>query len=372
MYLWLGIKLCNKSVIICNRKILQELELKIVFFPICLHSTAIFLQMITIADVAKFKAYDMFLNTLLIFLPCAMWWSLFKNRNSIRLLIKFLLQTKKRRTHLKNSFILIIAFTIYWFSFMTSLIITAAIRCNLIYSNNNAILANDENSVWCQWRHITKHIILHLQLELMPFLFAILYFSICINMIKIFDDYIKTLVKLKCNCNVRNLHVFLGDYVELVKYAGKFGKIFSVPLLWFVWHVLCIIALLFLDTLSFNNKTYFDIIDAILETISFILIIAILSVCADQISLKAHTFKEILYDLKTDRLLENNLIFNGIIDIVLNRENISITLFRVIHFDRCFLLKSIAAIVAHSVIYYQLTEEKTPVAANNTDTCTRQ
>lgn len=242
---------------------------------------------------------------------------------------------------------------------MASSIITAAIRCNLIYSNNNAILAKDEISLWCQWRHLTKHIISHLQLELMPFLFAILYFSVCINMIKIFDDYIKTLVKLKFNCDVRILHDFLEDYLKLVKYTGKFDKIFSVPLLWFAWHVLCMIAFLFLDTLSFNDKSYFDTIDGILETISFILIIAVLSLCADQISLKAHTFKEMLYDLKTDRLLKNNLVLNDVIDIVLNRENLSITVFRVIHFDRCFLLKSIAAIVAHSVIYYQLTVDKT-------------
>lgn len=100
MYLWLGIKLCNKSVTICNRKILQELELRMVFFPICLHSTAIFLQLITITDIAKFKAYDMFLNTLLICLPCALWWSLFKNRNSIR--FQILIANQKETQTLKE------------------------------------------------------------------------------------------------------------------------------------------------------------------------------------------------------------------------------------------------------------------------------
>lgn len=357
IYVWLGIKLCNKSVTIGTKKILQAL--RNVLFPIYLHVTAIYLQLMVTVDMNKSNTYETFLDTLLICLPCGLWWSIFNRRNSIRLLIKFILQAEEIRKQLKKSFIFFIVATIYWSAFMISSVITAVVRCSSIYSNNNAILDDDKNSFFCQWRNITKDIILHLQLQLMPFLFAILYFSICINMIKIFDDYLKTLVKLQDRCDGRILHTFLKDYVEIVKYAEKFAKIFSLPLLWFVWHVLCMISYLFLDSLSSTDKSYFDIINGFFEMISFILIIAVLSLCADEIPVRVHTFKEILYDLKTDRLFKKNLELIDIIDIVLNRETVTITVFRIIPFDRCFLLKSIAVILAHSVIYYQLNEDKT-------------
>lgn len=353
MYLWLGINLCNKSVKILSGKILQVF--RNLFFPICLHGTAILLQVIITVDMKENNAYNTFLNTFLNFLPCALWWSIFNRRNSIRALMKFVFQAKERHKQLKNSFIFFIGATIYWSAFMISSFMTPVVQCSLIYFNNNATLAIGKNSLWCHCRNFLKDIILHLQLQLMPFLFAILYFSICINIIKIFDDYLKTLVKLSGDCDGQFLDAFLKEYVDIVKHAESVAKIFSLPLLWFVLHVLCMISFLFLDALAFKDKNYLDI-NGVIEAISFVLLIAVLSLCADEIPVRVHTFKEILYDLKTDRLFKKHLDLNDIIDIVLNRETLSTTVFRMIPFDRCFLLKSIAVIVAHSVIYYQMTE----------------
>lgn len=92
--------------------------------------------------------------------------------------------------------------------------------------------------------------------------------------------------------------------------------------------------------------------------------IAVLSFCADKLPLKICIFKKALYDFKADRLFKNNLELIDIIDIVLNWETLPITVFRMIQFDRCFLFNAIAAIVAHSVIYYQLTDKEKTESAN--------
>lgn len=154
MYVWLGINLCNKSVKILSRNILQVL--RNLLFPICLHGTAILLQVLITVDMKKTNAYNTFLNTFLNFLPCALWWSIFNRRNSIGALMKFVFQAKERHKQLKNSFILLIGATIYWSAFMISSFMAPVVQCSLIYFNNNAILAIGKNSLWCQCRNFLK------------------------------------------------------------------------------------------------------------------------------------------------------------------------------------------------------------------------
>lgn len=361
IYVWLGIDLLKKSVKIRPRKILQIFQS--VVFPIFLHITAISLFLIIIHDRIKRINYSLFLDTLLILLPCVMWWSIFNHRSAIRFLVEFILQVKEKHTQLKYfSKLFIISATAYGSAFIISPVVSRVIKCNLFYSDENTSFANTTNSSCmntnCHWKSIAKDFILQQQQRWMPFLFFILYFSICNNIIKIFDYYTKTLVKLNENCDSQIIRTFLKDYLEKLKYTEKLAENFSLPLLWFVWHAMCIMSLVFLDILSFKDETYFQIIDILIETISSVGYIAVLSFSADKILMRVNSFKEILYDLKTENVFKNNLDLIDIIDIVLNRETVNITVFKITHFDRSFFLKSVAAVVAHSVIYYQMIEKK--------------
>lgn len=368
IYVWLGIDLRTKSVKTCIGRILQVLQY--VSFPLFLHVSAIILQVVITGERITsigLSIYSVFLDASLIFIPCVLWWSIFKERNSIRLLLRFMLQVKQRHIQLKKSFKnFIIGATMYWSAFMIFTICLTLVRHNLIYSDTNLSFACG-NSSFCmnierQWRDITKHCILHEQELLMPFLFSIMYFSLCCNMINIFDYYLNTLMQLNNGCDSQILRIFLIEYEQVVKYAKTFSNIFSLPLLWFVFYVICNVSLLFLDILSFRDKTYFDIIDSVFGTISFVGITAVLCFSADEIPIRVDTFKEVLYDLKADGRFKNNLDLTDIIDVILNRETLSITIFRMIHFDRSFILKLIAAVFAHSVIYYQLSQiEKTEI-----------
>lgn len=360
IYMWLGIDLRTKSVKTRIGRILQRVQC--VSFPLFLHVSAIFLQVVII-DETKIIDYSVFLDSLLIFVPCVLWWSIFKQRNSIRFLLQFILKLKERHIQLKNSSKnFIIGAIMYWSTFMIFTLFMTLVRHNLIYSDKDISFSWGQSSFCtnseCRWRNITKLIIFHAQELLMSFLFFIMYFSLCCNIINILNYYIKTLTQLHDGFDSRILHTFLKEYEQVVKFAKTFSNIFSLPLLLFVCHVMCNLSMLFLDILSAEDKTYFGVIDVVFQTISFVGITAVLCFSADEIPTKIDAFKEVLFDLKAGGWYKNKLDDINIIDVVLNRETLIMTVFRMIKFDRSFLFKLIAAVFAHSVIYHQLSEMK--------------
>lgn len=363
IYVWLGIDLRAKSVKTRIGRILQLVQcVSCVSFPLFLHVSAIFLQVVIISEMETID-YSVFLDTLLIFVPCFLWWSIFKQRNSIRFLLQFMLQVKQRHIQLKNSSKnFIIGAIMYWSTFMIFSLFMTLVRHNLIYSDKDISFSWGHSSFCtnseCRWRNITKLCLFHAQELLMSFLFFIMYFSLCCNIINILEYYIKTLKQLYDSCSSQILRTFLMEYEQVVKFAKAFSSIFSLPLLLFVCYVMCNLSMLFLDILSAQDKTYFGVIDVVFQTISFVGITAVLCFCADEIPTRVDVFKEVLYDLKAGGRFKNNLDDINIIDVVLNRETLIITVFRMIQFDRSFLLKLIAAVFAHSVIYHQLSEMK--------------
>lgn len=366
IYIWFGIDIFNKPVERGIKKILHVL--RNIFFPFLLHINVIFLQFITANKFHNktFFSYSKLLDFIMVLLPCALWWSIYNERNSMRLLIQLLSHVKERYKIFKKSLkIFVFGAIIYWSAFTVSLIITSGciLERSFIHSNNNMSSTNGNTDIFlnveCKWRNITREFILHLQELLMPLLFSILYFTVCYTMIKILDCYQKTLLQLNVDSDSQILLAFLKEYLVIVKCAEKFADIFSLPLLWFVWQVMCYISLVFLDTLSLKSPTYFNIIYIFLTTTSLVVIIIALSFCADEIPLRVDVFKKALYDIKIDRLFKSSLDLTDIVDIILNRQTLSITVFRMFHFDRCFFLKMIATILAHSVIYIQLSEVET-------------
>lgn len=368
IYECLGIDLNNKSFKRCTRKVFSIV--KNLFFPLFLHINVILIQVLTHKFGKKISInYATFLDLITYLLSCVLWWSIYNQRNFIRLLIQSISQVNNRYK-LENTLIyFIIGGTIYWSAIIASLVIVTScdLKRSSVRSDINVSSVNGNASFFmsfeCRWIRIIQETLSHAQQLLMPFLFAILYFSICFNVIKILDYYKSKFVSMKENCDRQMLHSFLKEYVVIIKYVDKISEIFSLPLLWFVWNVMCNISLVFLDILSVK-QTFFHIIDTIISTVSIVGMIAVLSFCADKLLLKICIFKKALYDFKADRLFKNNLELIDIIDIVLNWETLSITVFRMIQFDRCFLFNSIAAIVAHSVIYYQLTDKEKTESAN--------
>lgn len=365
IYIWIGIDLFNKSVEGSRKKILHVL--RNIFFPFLLHINVIFLQFISAKKFQDktFLSYSKILDFVMVLLPCALWWSIYNERNSLRLLIQLILHIKDRcKAPFKCLNTFAFTATIYLSTFTVSSIIISGCKLerSSIHSNNNiSINANTSFSlnIKCKWASITKESMLHLQELLMPCFFSILYFSICYAINKILDCYQKTLLQLNIGCDSQILLAFLKEYIEIVKCAEKFADIFSLPLFWFVWQMMCYLSLMFLDILSLRVSTNFNIIYIFITTISLVGIIVALSFCADGIPMRVGVFKRTLYDIKIERLFESNIELRDIIDIVQNRETLSITVLRMIHFDRCFFLKMITTILAHSVIYFQLSETET-------------
>lgn len=361
IYGYLGIGLSNKYIKRSTRKIYSiVLNLS---FPLFLHINVIVVEVMTHKFGKEFVIhYGTFLDLLTFLLSCALWWSIYNRRNSIRVLIQSISQVKYRYK-VKNTLILfIVSVSVYWFAFMASSVITTSceLKRSFVRSDINASFVDGNISFFmnmeCKWIRFIQEILSHLQQLLMPFLFAILFFTVCFNVIKILDYYKTEFVLLKESCNSQILRAFLKEYVDIMKYAETISETFSLPLFWFVWNVMCNISVAFLDILSLD-KTYFQTIDMILSTVSLVGIISVSSFCADKLLLRLYTLKKVLYDIKTDRLFKNNLELIDMIDVVLNREILPITVSRMTHFDRCFLFNSIPVIVAHSVIYYQLTDK---------------
>ena len=363
IYIWLGIDLLDKSAKNSTRKILSGL--KKTYFPLFLHLNVIFIKLL---DEREFKmmnliSYCKILDFLMFLLPCSLWWSLYSRRNDIRLLMQFISKIKGHFIQpQRNLKLFIIGAIIYWSIFMISSFVTSnpVARCIFLYYNKNVSFIGSNSSIseynLCYWRKAIKDIFLHIQELLMPFLFSILYFAVCYNFIKIFKYYLAKITDQHDCCDKEILRLILIEYVKGVKYVERFAIIFTLPLFWFSWHVVCNISLLFLDFLSLKIVTYFSVIYNSFMIISLTGIIATLSFCADEIPVSINEFKRSVYDIKTDRLLKNNLELSDLMDIVLNRETVSITIFRIMHFDRSFLFKMIATIIANAVIYHQLTQ----------------
>lgn len=362
IYIWLGIDLFNKSAMNSTRKILQVLQN--LTFPFFLHINVIFLQLL---DIYEFQMRDLMkyykiLDFLMAIFPCALWWSIYNQRNAIWFVIQFILKVKENNKELKNSLkIVIISATVYWFVFTAfSGIIAGCVleRC-FIYSDANITDCNStfHINIKCELKKTTKDFFIHIQQLLMPFFFSILYFSISYNMAKILKLYQKRISEQNACYETEILFHILKEYIDLTKNAEKFAELFSLPLLWFSLQVICNIALIFVDILSFSDVTYLVVVNWFFVLVSLAGLISILSFCADEIPMRINDFKRALYDLKADRVFsKNNLETGDVIDIALNRESVSITIFRIMDFNRCFLLKSIATVVAHAVIYHQLVQ----------------
>lgn len=178
-------------------------------------------------------------------LSCALWGSIYNQRNSIRVLIQSTSQAKYRYK-VKNTLIcFIISVSVYWSAFMASSVITTSceLKRSFVRSDINVSFLDGNISSFmnmeCKWIRITQEILSHLQQLLMPFLFAILFYSICFNVITIRDYYKTKFVLLKGSCNSQILRAFLKEYVDIMKYAETFSETFSLPLFWFVWNVMC-------------------------------------------------------------------------------------------------------------------------------------
>ena len=361
MYIWLGIDLLHGSSKNNTWKTLSGL--KNLSFPFFLLLNVIIIQLLKknkfqTTDLVKFEKS---LDFVIILLPCALWWSLYRRKNAIRFLIQSISKMKENYELKINLKFFISGVIIYCciLIFFSSITCGCVLERRLIYHYKNENFADSNTSIRkkivCEWRKLTREIFLHIQELLMLFFFSVLYFAICYNFIKIFKFYNRRINGQIGCCDKETLRAILIEFIKVVKYTEKFADIFSLPLLWFSWLEICVILLLFLDILFFKVATYLITMYVFFMAISLSGIVTVLSFSADEIIVSINEFKKSLYDIKTERQLKNNQELSNVIDIVLNRETVTITVFRIMNFDRCFLFKVIATIIAHSVIYHQLT-----------------
>lgn len=371
IYKFFGINLNNK----CEQQrytrkvfsIMQNL-----FFALFLHINVIVIQVLTHEFGNKIAInYATFLDLIIYLLSCALWWSIYNQRNSIRLLIQ-LISKVNNRYKLKNTLIyFIIGMIIYWFVLIVSSIIFTSCELNsssaLSDTNVSSFSGNASSAISfeCKWILTIKEVLSHVQQLLMPFLFIILYFSICFNVIKILHFYKTKLMSMEENGGSQILRTLLKESIDVIKCTNSILKTFSLSLLWFVSNVMCSISLDLLAILSLK-LTFPHIIAVMFKMVSMVGMIAILTFCADKLSQKIDVFKKALYNFKANRLFKNNLELIEIMDIVLNWETLPITIFRMTELDRRFLFNSITAIFVLSLTYYQLIDKQQTESSNCT------
>lgn len=178
IYIWIGIDLFNKPVERSRKKILHVL--RNVFFPFLLHINVIFLQFISAKKFQDktFLSYSKILDFVMVLLPCTLWWSIYNERNSVRLLVQLILHIKDRcKAPFKCLNTFAFTATIYLSTFTVSSIIISGCKLerSSIHSNKNISSINANTSfslnIKCKWANITKESMLHLQELLMPFFF---------------------------------------------------------------------------------------------------------------------------------------------------------------------------------------------------------
>lgn len=318
-------------------------------FPLILHLNIIYLLWSNYDEMSIYK-YDSILDTLMFILPCIIWWLIRRQKYSIKYIILQLVHFKRRRNDKKNSLIVIVN-SLLLTPFLIILVMTVVNIC----SNENLALSN--HTIHCRKQDFLRRFSMISQQFFIPMLFSILYFAICYNLTENFKYYKGKFDNLYNNPNEKILHISLREFLEVIKCAEKFSDLFSTPSFILLWQVFSCLSLVFLDVLTFEHFNILKLLLLFLTVFSLIGMTAIITFSASEISLKIASIRRILNDLRAAHLFRKwNTCNSETIDIILNRENVVLSACNVYTFDRLFVLKLVAIMIAHTVIYYQINQ----------------
>lgn len=293
--------------------------------------------------------YATFLNASLAIMPIMLWFSMVTKAKQIR---RFFLLLKETSTNLPNSkmagrvnqfLITGIFFPCLIFLvdlFKNKLGLTQAIKTEPIYDNLLLIL----------W-------IFHEQT--ISFIMTVLYCVTCklfLHQLRIYQKKFTRLLKGNPPANV--LFSLLEDYLRTFKCIECFQETFSTYVFYVMWQnivYMAFVALIVVSKKDIDIPFGLGLQMVLFLTYSFC-IIGVVTVLAAAIPTEMRRVKAILLDpsISCMRMLQKQTDCKDRWKVILKRDIIAMTACGVFVLDRTFPMKCVAAIVAHSVIIYQI------------------
>ncbi|GBN79906.1 hypothetical protein AVEN_233259-1 [Araneus ventricosus] len=212
-----------------------------------------------------------------------------------------------------------------------------------------------------------------LQEIVFPCLVGITYSSICyllLQNVRFCKNMLQSKLDLSCSATIEMLK---QNYLEVIRSVEAFEELFSNPILIFVFNDFCIVSLITMD-IMYDQKWMREFLPETLAYLIFVSgILGFFTICAADISLEMLSIKSVLLEKMFAHHHQHAFTCNEKqIDLLLKKDACVLTAGKAFPFDRGFLLKSLAAVIAQAVVLYQLGSSWNQSADSKANCCCSQ
>ncbi|GBM37616.1 hypothetical protein AVEN_44544-1 [Araneus ventricosus] len=316
----------------------HEKGLKCVLFRLCypflLHCNLLYCVYSTISH-GKLN-YSAVIDVILPFLACIMWMMMYKRRISLKAFLTDLAHASSKYSTLQNR-----RLTYGINVAMCSLFIYPPLLNVMKFLQVGEIRVDE--------------IFRNLQEIVFPCLVAITYSSICyllLQNLRSCKNMLQKKLDLSCSGTVE---ILKQNYLEAIRSVEAFEELFSNPILIFVFNDFCIVSLITMDIMYDQNWMMEFLLESPAYLIFILGILGFLTICAADISLEMLSIKSVLLEKMFAHPHQDAFPYNEKqIDLLLKKDACVLTAGKAFPFDRGFLLKALAAVIAQAVVIYQL------------------
>lgn len=276
-------------------------------------------------------------------LPNIMWCTTYLKRSSFKKLLDHLNTEKSytRKVPPLKSFA-VNAFVIFGFVFPPIMQTMVFYFNGHFYSLSNLDIVSD----YC----------LKIHEILFPTILATTYSSLCSILFRRLKFSHAQLRQVPATSDPNKVKSLVQDYLDVVFVIGIFQETFSAPVFFLMWQNICTVSFSLMEAL-FDQTRFVEskLVDAVLYIVHACGVIGVVTVVAAEIPLEMQRIKSSLIAINFQRLLKNELVFGEkYIDMILRMDLTVLTALNVFSFDRGFLLKALAALMAQVLVFYQI------------------
>ncbi|KAF8794964.1 hypothetical protein HNY73_002871 [Argiope bruennichi] len=304
------------------------------WYPTFLHGSLLYLWYATISG-GKLD-YSMIIDLVLPLLPSVMWLLIRRQKTSFKLFLADLSAITSKHFTSHNRCLLC----------TTNVALSFLIVYPILLITMRILQGNVIN---------VKEVFRILQEAIFPCTVVITYTSICyllLQNLRFFTKMFHEKLDLTCSRDVKNA---IKEYLDVVKNVEMFEKLFCNVAFVVVLHNFFVIAILVMDIKDSENWMSTFMLEALSEMIFIFVSLGMMTICAGNISLEMATIKSVLLDkmfIQSDQVVSSDC--NKCINMLLKKDVCTLTASKAFSFDRGFLFKALATVVAQVVVIYEL------------------
>ncbi|GBM15578.1 hypothetical protein AVEN_247836-1 [Araneus ventricosus] len=210
----------------------------------------------------------------------------------------------------------------------------------------------------------------NLQEVIFPCLVAITYSSICYLLLQILKSCKNTVRKKLDSPFSATVEMLKKNYLDVIRCIDTFEDLFSNPIFMIVFNDFCIVSFVIMDMMYLPNWMLKFLLESLTYLVFILGILGFLTICAADVQLEMLSIKSVLLEKMISHPCQEPFPYNEPqINLLLKKSVCTLTAGRAFPFDRGFLLKALAAVIAQAVIIYQLGLSLSQSNNSNTNSC---